>query len=157
MKTLLTLALLAVPVVGTPLAAQEADSPPNPDAQAVRAVIESVAARIESGDLAAVDTLFAEGRGVHIIEGAGVSHGWADYRDNHLKPELDTFESLEYRFFRIEPEVRGDVAWAGFSYELAADMESGRVEMAGRGTAVLEKTDGRWQVVHLHTSGRRRS
>ncbi|MCH8254058.1 MAG: nuclear transport factor 2 family protein, partial [Gemmatimonadetes bacterium] len=100
------------------------------------------------------DTLFAPERGIHIIEGAGINHGWVDYRDNHLGPELESFENFEYRFYGIEPQVRGDVAWSSFRYDLAVDTQRGHLEREGRGTAVLERRDGRWLIVHLHTSGR---
>jgi len=126
------------------------------DADAIRQVIESVAAYEQAGELNALDTLFAPERGMHIIEGAGVNHGWADYRDNHLKPELAQFRNFQYRYYGIEPQVRGNVAWTSFRYELSVDTPGGHVEREGRGTAVLEKRDGRWLIVHLHTSGRRR-
>jgi ketosteroid isomerase-like protein len=48
------------------------------------------------------------------------------------------------------------VAWTPFRYELSADTPQGHVELEGRGTAVLEKRAGRWVIVHLHTSGRRK-
>jgi hypothetical protein len=130
---------------------------PNPEAAAVRRVVEAFAEFSQAKNLAGIDTLFAAGGGVHIIEGAGVNHGWADYRDSHLKPELDEMQNFQYRYFSVEPQVRGDVAWAAFRYELAADVPSGHVETEGRGTAVLEKRDERWVIVHLHTSGRRRN
>ncbi len=85
-----------------------------------------------------------------------MNHGWADYRDNHLGPELEGFENFKYRYFAIEPQVRGDVAWSAFRYELSVDTSRGHTELEGRGTAVLEKMDGRWQIVHMHTSGRPR-
>lgn len=123
---------------------------------AVRAVVEAFAAFAQDGNLAGIDTLFAPGRGVHIIEGAGVNHGWVDYRDNHLGPELESFDNLAYRYYAVEPQVRDDVAWAGFRYDLTVDTSRGHIEQEGRGTAVLERRDGRWLIVHLHTSGRRR-
>ncbi len=136
--------------VGMPtLAPAQAD-----DEAAVRAVVEALATYSQAGDWAGLDSLYAPGRGVHIIEGAGVNHGWADYRDNHLKPELENFENFTYRYYNVEPQVRGDVAWASFRYDLAVDTPRGHVEMEGRGTTVLERRDGRWLVVHLHTSGR---
>ena len=58
--------------------------------------------------------------------------------------------------YGVEPVVRADVAWASFRYDLSTDTPPGRVEVEGRGTAVLERMDGRWRVVHLHTSGRRK-
>lgn len=123
---------------------------------AVRRVVEAVAVYSQASNLAAIDTLFAPGRGVHIIEGAGVNHGWEDYRDRHLGPELATLGNLSYRYFAIEPQVRGTVAWAAFRYELGADTPNGRIETEGRGSVVLEQRQGRWVIVHLHTSGRRK-
>jgi ketosteroid isomerase-like protein len=123
---------------------------------AVITVIEAFAAFSQAKNISAIDTLFASDRGVHIIEGAGVNHGWVDYRDNHLQPELEGFENFRYRYYAVEPQVRQDVAWNSFRYELAADTPRGHVELEGRGTAVLEKREGRWVIVHLHTSGRRR-
>ncbi len=123
----------------------------------VRRVVESVAIYAQSSNLAAMDTLFAPGRGVHIIEGSGVNHGWEEYRDHHLGPELATFRNFSYRYFAIEPQVRGTVAWTAFRYELGADTPNGRIEMEGRGSAVLERREERWVIVHLHTSGRRKT
>jgi ketosteroid isomerase-like protein len=148
----LTPVALAVVLSATPnvLRAQTEDE------AAVRRVIEAVAALSEAKDLDALDTLYAPDAWVRIIEGAGVNRGWAEYRDHHLKPELAEFENFRYRYFDIESQVRRDVAWAPFRYELAVDTPRGHVEVEGRGTAVLEKRDGRWLVVHLHTSGRRK-
>jgi ketosteroid isomerase-like protein len=124
--------------------------------QAVQHVLEAYAQFGQSGNIAGMDTLFAHESDVHIIEGAGVNHGWADYRDNHLKPELEHLENFQYRYYAVEPQVRGSIAWASFQYEVVADTPRGHVEVDGRGTAVLEKRDGRWLMVHLHTSGRPR-
>ena len=129
---------------------------PSQDTAAVRGFVEALGRAMEAGDLAALDTLFAPDPWVEIIEGAGVNHGWVDYRDNHLKPELAEMQNLRYRFFEVLPQVRGSVAWAPFRYELAADVPTGHVEVEGRGTVVLERRSGRWLVVQLHTSGRRK-
>jgi len=122
----------------------------------VQRVIEAVAANIQARNLSAVDTLFAPGRGVHILEGAGANHGWAEYRDSHLAPELAGFQSLTYRFYSVEAQVRGMIAWAAFRYELAAETAGGPVATEGRGSAVLEQREGRWVIVQYHTSGRRK-
>jgi len=140
--------LLAAPA--RPAAAQDAE------ADAVRGVLEAWAARTQAKDLAGLDTLVAPDAWVQIIEGAGVNRGWLDYRDRHLAPELGEFREFAYRVFDIEPQVRHAVTWAPFRYELSAETSRGRVDVEGRGTAVLEKRDGRWLIVHLHTSGRRR-
>ncbi len=125
-------------------------------AAAVRRVVAAVASLQEANDIAGMDTLFASDPWVEIIEGSGINHGWTDYRNNHLKPELAEMQHLRFRFFDIAPQVRGNVAWAPFRYELAAHTPSGHVEVEGHGTAILERRGGRWVVVHLHTSGRRK-
>lgn len=144
------LAAAAALTFATPALAQ------SPDEQLVRTVIEALAAQSQAKNIAALDTLYAPDAWVRIVEGAGVNRGWADYRDHHLAPELRDFQNFRYRYYEIEPQVRGTVAWASFRYELIADTPQGRVEVDGRGTAVLEKREGRWLVVHTHTSGRRR-
>ena len=137
-------------VQGTPAAAQSATG------DTVAGVLTAFAARSQDKDVAGLDTLVAHDAWVRIIEGAGVNEGWADYRDHHLVPELAEFENFRYRYFAIEPQVRGAVAWAPFQYDLAADTPRGHVEVEGRGTAVFERRDGRWVLVHLHTTGRRK-
>jgi len=128
----------------------------NDETGAIRALIEQVGIHMQAGNLAALDEIYSSGRGIHIIEGTGVNHGWEDYRDNHLKPELDAFENFQYRYFAIEPKVVGSLAYAAFRYELSADISTGHIDSEGRGTVVLEKINGQWRIVHSHTSGRRR-
>jgi len=134
-----------------------AQTPVSSDTAAVRRVIEAVAAYSQTRNYSAMDTLYARGGGVHIIEGAGVNHGWEDFRDNHLEPEFAEFQNIAYRYYAVEPVIRGDVAWASFRYDFAVDAPSGHVESEGRGTAVLERREGRWVIVHQHTSGRRKT
>jgi len=124
------------------------------DVSRIRTLIESAAQSMQEGDFAALDNLYSSARGVHIIEGAGVNHGWVDYRDNHLKPELEAFQNFEYRYFAIEPQVNGDIAYAAFRYELSADTANNHIEIEGRGTMVLERMGTQWKIVHSHTSGR---
>jgi ketosteroid isomerase-like protein len=153
MKNLLCTVMLCALLGGVAVSKVKAQTS---DRDAVIAVVEAVASFSQAKNLEAIDTLFAPEEGVHIIEGAGVNHGWADYRDNHLGPELESFENFEYRFYAVEPTVRGTVAWASLRYDLAVDTERGHIDREGRGTAVLEKREGRWLMVHLHTSGRAR-
>ncbi len=126
------------------------------DEHLVRGVIEALASFSQAKNVAGLDTLYAPDAWVRIVEGAGVNRGWTDYRDHHLAPELAEFQNFRYRYYDIEPQVRGSVAWAAFRYELVADTPQVHVEVDGRGTAILEKRGGRWLVVQTHTSGRRR-
>jgi ketosteroid isomerase-like protein len=114
------------------------------DTLAVRRVLQALAAFTQTGDLAGLDTIYAPDAWVQVVEGASVNRGWADYRDQHLKPELEEAEEFRYRFWAIEPQVRGTVAWASFQYEVSARLPQGPAAAEGRGTAVLERREGRW-------------
>ncbi len=135
------------------LMAQEA--PVEGKAQAVAATIEAVFAATEAADYAALDTLFA-GDSLTIIEGAGIDRGWSDYRDHHLRPELDAFRSLLYRPYEIEAHVFQERAWAIFRFDLKIDLENRTVDNVGRGTAILERRGGRWVLRHMQTTSRPR-
>lgn len=127
-----------------------AQRPQDPDRDAVRAVIARFAEHVQAGDFGAIDSLFPQ-RGVHILTDTSTTHAWPEYRDNHLKPEMARYRELRYSHTVVEPVVRGDVAWVAFRREIHGTAD-GQTPVRGRGTAVLEKRDGRWLIVHLHMS-----
>ncbi len=151
-----TTKILTAAVIAVGCAFPAAANGQEDDEDAIRAVIAAHARFAQERNPNGADTLWAADQGVHIIEGAGVNHGWIDYRDHHLKPELDQFEEFRYEYRSIEPVVRGNVAWASFQYDLLVKTNGREIDQVGRGTAVLEKRAGRWLMVHLHTSGRAR-
>jgi len=57
-------------------------------------VIESLAGFMQAGDFEAIGEIYAPERSVHIIEGAGVNHGWEEYRDDHLRSEFEAFSNF---------------------------------------------------------------
>lgn len=148
MRRLLTAGfLLLATLLPASLSAQR---PADPERDAVQRVVTRFAERVQEGNLGALDSLFPP-RGLHILTDSATTHGWAEYRDRHLKPELARFPGLRYTHTRVEPVVRGDVAWVAFRRELSSST-GGPEPVQGRGTAVLEKRAGRWLIVHLHMS-----
>ena len=145
--------LLIVPLFFTAMSAPVAASAqraPDPERDAVARVITEFASRIQANELSAIDSLFPR-RGVHILTDNATTHGWAEYRDKYLKPELARFQSTRYVHSAVEVVVRDNIAWAAFRRELSG-AAGGPDAVSGRGTAVLEKVDGRWTIVHLHVS-----
>ena len=63
---------------------------------------------------------------------------------------------VTYRLTDIEPRVAGNTAWATFKYALKADVKGQKVDVAGLGTAVLQKRGDAWKIVHWHTSAPRK-
>ena len=144
-----------LPIVGLLLLAilspsnVRAQRAPDLERDSVQQVIINLAEYIQAGDMASIEPLF-RGRGVHILTDSATTHGWAEFRDEHLKPELEKYQELRYTHSAVEPVVRGNVAWVAFRRELSATGIT--TPVSGRGTAVLEKIDGRWVIVHIHMS-----
>ena len=120
------------------------------DRAAVRRVITAFADGVHTGELTRIDALFAPS-GVHILVDNTALHGWADYRDEHLKPAMVRYSSLRYAHTGIEVTLRGNIAWTAFRWQMSGAGE-GSVPALGRGTAILEQIDGQWLIAHLHFS-----
>lgn len=123
---------------------------------AVRKVLMDNAAGFEKNDLAMLNRLWANDEMVTVFESGHANYGWTDYRDHHLMPEMAEMKNIKYALTDIKPHVAGKTAWATYKYRLAADFKGRKVDANGLGTAVLEQRDGRWQIVHSHTSAARR-
>lgn len=152
----LALALLTAPMT---LRAQAPAAPASggqtADVARATRTIEALFAAAERGDMAALDTLYA-GDSLTVVEGAGVNRGWRDYRDNHLGPELKEFRNFRYRPHEIVVRVDRDIAWAMYRYALSADVAERKVDVVGRGTAILERRGDKWVVRHTQTASRAR-
>ncbi len=125
--------------------------------KAVTDVLTREAAAVEKGDMAALDKIWANSEDVTVFESGHANYGWTDYRNSHLAPELKEFKNTKYAFSDLKVKVDGKTAWATFKYALAAEMGTRKIESGGLGTAILEKRDGRWQIVHWHSSAPRRA
>lgn len=127
------------------------------EVKAVTDVLTREAVAVEKGDLAALDKIWANTEDVTVFESGHANYGWNDYRNTHLAPELKEFKNTKYSFSDLKVKVEGKTAWATFKYSLAAEMGTRKIESGGLGTAVLEKRDGKWRIVHWHSSAPRRA
>ncbi len=125
--------------------------------KAVREVLEQEAAAFEKGDIAALNKFWANDEWVSVFESGGADIGWANYRDHHLIPEMKELKNTKHTLSDIKVRVAGKTAWATFKYSLSGDLKERHIDVNGIGTAVLEERNGRWLIVHRHTSARRRA
>lgn len=126
------------------------------EVKAVTDVLTREAKAVEKGDLNALDKIWANSEDVTVFESGHANYGWSDYRNSHLAPELKEFKNTKYSFSDLKVKVDGKTAWATFKYSLAADIGTRNIQSGGLGTAILEKREGRWQIVHWHSSSPRR-
>lgn len=127
------------------------------EVKAVTDVLTREAVAVEKGDLAALDKIWANSEDVTVFESGHANYGWTDYRNSHLAPELKEFKNTKYAFSDLKVKVDGKTAWATFKYTLAAEMGTRKIESGGLGTAILEKLEGNWRIVHWHSSALRRA
>lgn len=139
-------------VIGFKPALAQAD-----ETKAVADVLMQEAAAVEKGDLAALDKIWANSEDVSVFESGHANYGWNDYRNTHLAPELKEFKNTKYAFSDLKVKVDGKTAWATFKYTLSADLGTRHVDSGGLATAVLEKREGKWRIVHWHSSAPRRT
>ena len=124
---------------------------------AVRDVLLRSAASFEKGDKAEATRVWVNDESLTVFESGHANYGWADYRDHHLFPEMGQMKNTKYTLSDIRVKVSGNTAWATFKYAISADIGTRHVNGAGLGTAVLEKRDGIWRIVHWHSSAPRRA
>lgn len=91
-----------------------------------------------------------------ILEGTHKNDGWADYRDNHVGPEM-----AEWTEFKIvgpvisRLEISGDLAYAVQQATITIVTAKEPVVLLSADTFVLGKTDKGWKIKHIHMSGKR--
>ena len=95
---------------------------------------------------------------VTIFEGSGINRGWVDYRDNHLGPELKSFQDLQWAHSNIVVHMLGDsAAYVTADYTIKYKTGDRAVDSGGIATHVLVKEQGAWKIRHSHTAARRRA
>jgi uncharacterized protein (TIGR02246 family) len=95
---------------------------------------------------------------VTIFEGAGINRGWADYRDNHLGPELKAFQDLQWAHSNIVVHLLGpSAAYVTADYTIKYKTGERAVDSGGIATHVLVKEQGQWKIRHSMTAARRRA
>lgn len=91
-----------------------------------------------------------------IMEGTHLNRGWADYRDNHIGPEMK-----EWKAFRVadptvvDVSVAGDWAYAVSRATYTIVLPTKTVVLESAETFVLLRRDGSWRVRHVHSSSRK--
>lgn len=127
------------------------------DEAAVRDTLLKSALGFEKNDLALLTKVWANDESLTVFESGHANYGWADYRDHHLVPEMSELKNTKYTLSDIKVHVVGKTAWATFKTAISADTKDRHVDGTGLGTAILEERDGRWQIVHWHSSAPRRA
>lgn len=80
--------------------------------------------------------------------------GWQDFKSGiqtHLFDKLNRFQLTAND--DLHATHNGDLVWTTLTYHLSAELKSGQaIEAEGRQTDLWQQHDGRWLIIHEHTS-----
>ncbi len=124
--------------------------------KAVADVLRQNATAFAKNDMATMEKIWVMDESLTIFESGHANYGWPDYRDNHLAPEMKEMKNTKYEFSDIKAKVSGSLAYATMKYTISGDSDGKHFDSAGLATAVLEKSGGKWRIVHWHSSAPRR-
>lgn len=120
------------------------------DSTSVRLVLEAAARAYESGDFAALDSLLSDS--LTVFDDTRVSSGRVAYIEDYLAPQIGTLENRQLRLQDVAVKLARSNAWATYRFVRSGTRDGERIEARGVGTIVLQRSQNRWQIVHIHTS-----
>ncbi len=119
----------------------------------INAVLTGYASEVAKSNVEGMAAYVIQTDQFSIIEGGHANWGWADYRDNHLKPEFssDNFKITAYSYSDIRISVADDVAYATFKSRIEFTLDGEAKSNDGMGTIILVKTDDGWRIRHMQS------
>ena len=150
-------AVLFIGLVGCSGPAVSEDSAVAPPSRTPVEVAAAYLDAMESGDLEAAEALFASQSSV--FEAGGDEGTWQHYRENHIGPELEEFET--FAITRGEPEEQTSqdrsMAFVAWPIEYRIRLHDERtIESLGAVSFVNELEGAEYRIRHLHWSSRRK-
>jgi ketosteroid isomerase-like protein len=127
----------------------------------VRDALMKSAASFEKNDMTATAQVWANDESLTVFESGHTNYGWTDYRDHHLGPKVREMQDTKYSFSDMKIHVSGNKALATMKYFNCGNCgrtgKTRHMDGAGLATAVLEKREGQWWIVHWHSSALQRA
>lgn len=118
--------------------------------------IETLAAfhdALATGDKAKALNLLSPG--VAIYESGYVERSRDEYAHHHLGGDMEFAKNSTRKVLKQTERIDGNTAVVWEETETTGTSRGKPVHVLGTGTAVLEKKDGAWAIVHVHWSSRK--
>src|SRR5712692_2389969 len=145
--------LLAVVALGTISAApQRTPLPPGtPEEQVIDIQISEMLGAWQIGDFSLLKSYYADD--VTVVSGAWEPAlvGWARYLQAYMR-QRERVTNVRLDRTNTFIRVQGNFAWATYQWEFAGVTDGNPSAARGQTTLVFEKREGRWLIVHNHTS-----
>lgn len=124
---------------------------PVPDERAIDTVISEMLGAWQIGDIDRLHKAFADD--VVVVSGAWEPPvvGWENYLKAYQLQRARILSPLMERY-NTYIKVDGKVGWASYQWAFQANVDEKPMNVRGQTTLVLDKRNGRWVIVHNHTS-----
>ena len=121
----------------------------------VKVVLDRLYIALQKEDMTALSALFAHDEKIVVFglqEGERYV-GWEAVKDMFQK-QMDSTEGMQTSLAdqKINVSKDGKASWVSSSNHTTGQVRGETVEMNYRSTVVLEKSDGKWVIVHIHMS-----
>ncbi len=91
---------------------------------------------------------------VLIFESGGAERSRAEYQSHHMKSDMAFLAQMQSDVIRRNETVQGDTAWIVTESRIHGHYKDSDIDLISIETAVLERADDAWKIVHLHWSSR---
>jgi uncharacterized protein (TIGR02246 family) len=145
--------LLAAVALGTISAApQKTPLPPaQPEEQAIDILISEMLGAWQIGDFTMLKNYYADD--VTVVSGAWEPAlvGWAKYLQAYMR-QRERVTNVRLDRSNTFIRVQGNCAWATYQWDFGAVADGNPTAGRGQTTLILVKREGRWLIIHNHTS-----
>lgn len=133
------------------VAQQKAPAVSIPEEQAIDVFLSEMLGAWQIGDLELLHKYYAD----DVIAVSGLYEppvaGWANYAAVY-QSQRQRLQQVHILRRNTLVNVKGSLAWASYQWEFSALMDGRGTAAQGHATLILEKRQGRWLIVHNHTS-----
>ena len=145
----------AVMVPGIPVQAVgsqgETEDLTGDDVAAIRAVVESYHAALQSGDRESATALLSAD--VMVLE-SGYLETAEEYLSHHLEADMEFSAAVVSEREVVQAVVEENVGWVISKSSAKGDFRGNEIDSAGVELMILRKEDGRWKIQAIHWSSR---
>jgi ketosteroid isomerase-like protein len=145
--------VLAAAALGTVSAAPQRNPlpPGTPEEQVIDNQISEMLAAWQIGDFAMLKNYYADD--VTVVSGVWepALMGWAKYLQAYTR-QRERVSNVRLDRTNTFIHVQGNLAWATYQWDFGAMADGSPSAARGHTTLVFQKRDGRWLIVHNHTS-----
>ena len=107
-------------------------------------------AALKRGDTASAASLMAAD--ALIFESGGVERSKAEYASHHLAADAAFASATTHSMTRRSGSAVGDFAWIATEGKTTGQYKDSAINSVSTETIVLRRTNGGWQIVHIHWS-----